>query len=204
MTSGRISQRAAATPEPAQTMSQAYARHPAAAWASRGIVLALLGAALLGGCSDGGRPVSSRSATTGSTAAPEPQASSTGRSRDASPVDVVRRWVAVGDAMQVSGDTAEYAAMTPRCRPCHAFVSNVDAVYSNGGSARFAGSRIVAIDLEDDAPPTVVVTKDVPRTVIVRPNGAREVLPPGRTTLVVTLARGPSGDYLVDHFVIRP
>lgn len=189
MTSGRISQRDATTPELAQTMSRAYARHPAAALAGRGIVLALLGAALLGGCSDGGRPVSSRSATTGSTAAPEPQESST-RPEAVSPEQVVRRWHEASDAAQATGRTHAYRQLSDRCEPCDGFADRVEEIYSDGGTIEFGGSTVRS--LRSDGPASDAYTLEI------RSAAARVVDADGRTTSTL------DGGILRLHVFLRP
>jgi hypothetical protein len=118
-----------------------------------------------------------------------------------SPEDFIRRWVKAGDEMQVTGETAEYDAMTPKCKPCQAFVKNVEDVYGQGGSAEFAGSRIVQLNRVGGSPPTYDLTKDLPKTVIRRAEGEPETLPGGRTTIRVTLGK-QDDQWIVAHFGI--
>lgn len=168
----------------------------------RALALSVLAPLLLAGCSDGDPEPSPTPKMPESTSS-SPSASESETPEAESAEDFVRRWVQAGDEMQVTGKTDEYSSMAPKCVPCQAFVKNVRDVYDNGGSAEFAGSKLVQLKLEDDAPPTLVLTKDVPKTTIHRADGSTEVLPAGRTTLVVTLGRDSNKNYVVTQFAIR-
>lgn len=152
---------------------------------------------LLAGCSDPAEPTPKMPDPTSSS--PSPTESETPEAESAE--DFIRRWVKAGDEMQVSGETAEYDRMTPKCKPCQAFVENVNDVYEGGGSAEFAGSKIIQIKRVGDAPPTYNLTKDLPETTISRGTGDPEVLPGGRTTIRVTLGKA-RGEWVVTHFAI--
>jgi hypothetical protein len=91
--------------------------------------------------------------------------------------------------------------MTPKCKPCQSFVANVAAVYEAGGSAEFAGSKIVDIKRVGNPPPTYEMTKVLPKTVIKRPGAEAQTLPGGRTTIRVTLSK-VDGEWAVAHFGI--
>lgn len=164
--------------------------------------LALLAALslLLVGCSDDPEPkMPDPPATSSATPTEEPTETETPEAESAE--DFIRRWVEAGDEMQVTGETAEYAAMTPTCQPCQAFVENVKSVYESGGSAEFAGSRIVQIKRMDDAPPTYNLTKDIPDTIIKRAGQKEQKLPGGRSTIRVTLKQ-VDGKWRITHFGI--
>ncbi|WP_139306454.1 hypothetical protein [Nocardioides exalbidus] len=165
----------------------------------RALALALVAPLLLAGCSDDPEPKPKMPETSTSTPTDEPTETETPEAESAE--EFIRRWVKAGDEMQVTGDTAEYDAMTPKCSPCQAFVDNVSEVYAAGGSAEFAGSTIVSIKQLGKTPPTFNLTKDLPDTVISRPGEAPETLPGGRTTLRVTLGKA-SGNWVVTHFGI--
>lgn len=163
------------------------------------LALALSGPVLLAGCSDEAAPTPKMPEPSTSSSTPTPTESETPEAE--SPEDFIRRWVKAGDEMQVTGETGEYSAMTPKCRPCQSFVANVEDVYEDGGRAEFAGSRIVQIKRMDDAPPTYNLTKDLPETIIHRSGGRTETLPGGRTTIRVTLGKA-NGSWVVTHFGI--
>lgn len=165
----------------------------------RTLALAVVVPLLLAGCTDEPEPTPKMPEPTSSSPTPSPSESETPEAESAE--DFIRRWVEVGDEMQVTGETAEYDAMTPECEPCQGFVANVKEVYSTGGSAEFSGSRIIQIRRVGDAPPTYNLTKDLPETTINRPNGTPETLPGGRTTIRVTLGK-VGGQWVVTHFGI--
>ncbi len=165
----------------------------------RALALALAVPALLAGCSDDPEPTPKIPEPTSLSPTPTPTETETVEAE--SPEDFIRRWVKAGDEMQVTGKTAEYDAMTPECKPCQAFVDNVSAVYETGGSAEFAGSKVVKIDRVDDAPPTYNLTKVLPKTVIKRPGAEAQTLPGGRTTIRVTLGKDDE-EWVVTHFGI--
>ena len=119
-----------------------------------------------------------------------------------SAADFVRRWQAAGDLMQVSGETAEYAAMGPDCEACQGFVKSVEEVYAKGGHAEFQGSTITKLVRVGQDPPTFALTKKVPLTVIRHAGGRVQELPPGTTTLLVFLNR-QNGKWTVTYFAVR-
>ncbi|MCW2736376.1 hypothetical protein [Nocardioides sp.] len=165
----------------------------------RALALAVVVPLLLAGCTDEPEPTPQMPDPTSSSPSPTPTESETPEAESAE--DFIRRWVEVGDEMQVTGETDEYDRMTPECEPCQSFVANVEEVYSAGGSAEFAGSKIVQIRRIGDAPPTFNLTKDLPETTIHRAGGKTETLPGGRTTIRVTLGKAKDR-WVVTHFGI--
>ena len=162
----------------------------------RAMSLALLIPVLLGGCA-GNEPKPKMPDPTTSSPSPTPTEQATAKAESAE--EFIRRWQAVGDEMQVTGETGEYDAMTPQCQACQAFVENVAEVYEGGGNAEFSGAEIIDIERVGQTPPTFDVTKDVPATVIHEPSGKTRTLPRGRTTIRVTLGKARSR-WVVTHF----
>ncbi|MCY4726800.1 hypothetical protein NYO98_10980 [Nocardioides sp. STR2] len=167
--------------------------HPRRLHVRRALALTLTVPLLLAGCSDDPEPQPKMPETTSSSPTPTPTESGTPQAE--SPEDFIRRWVRAGDEMQVTGETAEYESLVDgTCKACISFVESVKDVYSNGGSVDFAGSEVNAIKRREPKPPTFALTKTLPRTVIRRQQGSQpEVLPPGRTTLLVILKQKPDG-----------
>jgi hypothetical protein len=153
------------------------------------------------GCSDDPEPTPNIPDPT--TSSPTPTEPATEEPEAESPEEFIRRWVEVGDEMQVTGETAEYERMVDEsCDACASFVNSVRDVYSSGGSVEFEGARINGIRERDPSPPTFAVTKTLPRTVIRRGgNSTPETLPAGRTTLLVILKDRRRG-WVVSYFGI--
>lgn len=159
----------------------------------RALALALAVPVLLAGCSGDPEPTPKIPEPTSSSPTPTPTESETPQAE--SPEDFIRRWVKAGDEMQVTGETAEYQGLVDKsCKACASFQKSVEDVYSSGGSVEFAGARVNGIKRRERNPPTFAVTKTLPETVIRREQGSDpEVLPPGRTTLLVILKAKPDG-----------
>ncbi|WP_210438820.1 hypothetical protein [Nocardioides xinjiangensis] len=158
----------------------------------RALALILAVPLLIAGCSDGEpttEPTPKMPEPSSSSPTPTPVEAETPEAE--SPEDFIRRWVKAGDEMQVTGETATYEALVEdSCKACKTFVKSVEKVYASDGTVEFAGSTINSIRSRKGKPPTFQVTKTLPETVIKRgPSAEPEVLPAGRTTLLVILKR---------------
>ena len=167
----------------------------------RTLALALVVPLLLAGCSeDEPEPKMPDPSPTASEPSPSPTETETAEAESAE--DFIRRWQAASDEMQVTGETAEYDAMTPNCKACQGFVASVREVYDAGGRAEFAGTEITRIQRSEQKPPTYDVSMNVPETVIYRSDdGEPDRLPPGKTTIRVILDKTKS-EWLVSYFGI--
>ncbi|RYB94784.1 hypothetical protein EUA93_10750 [Nocardioides oleivorans] len=166
----------------------------------RALALAVLAPLLLVGCSDDPEPKPQMPETSTATPTEEPTETETPEVESAE--DFIRRWVKAGDEMQVTGDTAEYDAMTPNCKACQGFVESVEQVYAAGGSAQFAGTTVTKIRRYAAKPPTYDVSQDVAETVIKHGDtGKTETYPAGSTRIRVILKTTQSG-WLVTYFGI--
>ena len=47
--------------------------------------------------------------------------------------------------MQATGVVEQYRRLSPNCEPCLATASRVEAIYQQGGSIEWAGSRVIEI-----------------------------------------------------------
>lgn len=166
----------------------------------RTLALAAVVPLLLAGCTDEPEPTPKMPDPTTSSPSPGPTDSETPEAESAE--DFIRRWVEVGDEMQVTGETSKYRSLIDEtCKACRDFASSVEDVYRSGGSVSFGGSTINRIAEREQRPPTYAVTKTLPRTVIRREGSAPEVLPAGKTTLLVILGKS-AGDWTVKYYGI--
>jgi hypothetical protein len=166
----------------------------------RTLALALTVPALLAGCSDDPEPTPKIPEPTSSSPTPTPTESETPEAE--SPEEFIRRWVKAGDEMQVTGETAEYANMSPKCKACQGFVESVEEVYSAGGSADFAGTRITGIKRYASDPPTYDVSQRVPETTIRRTEGGQTQTLPGGSTRIRVILKKSKADWQVTYFGI--
>jgi hypothetical protein len=107
------------------------------------LALALVGPLLLAGCSGDAEPTPKMPAPTASSGTPEPTESETPEAE--SPEDFIRRWQAAALSAQNEGDTSEYRALGPRCKPCSDFADQVDRIYDEGGSVALASLEVVSV-----------------------------------------------------------
>lgn len=163
------------------------------------LALALAGPVLMAGCSDQAEPTPKMPDPTSTSAETVPTETETPEAESAE--DFIRRWVEVGDTMQVTGKTADYRAITDdSCKACRAFEKTVRDVYEGGGSIEFAGTTVDRVVRREKAPPTFALTKTLPETVVRRGGAADvETLPAGTTTLLVILDGDP-GDWSVKYY----
>ena len=120
-----------------------------------------------------------------------------------SAADFVRRWQAAGDLMQVSGETAEYAAMGPDCEACQGFVRAVQSIYAKGGHAEFEGSKVTRLVRVEKDPPTFELTTDGPGTVVHHADGTEKRYPGGESSIRIQLGRRHRV-WVVQYFGILP
>lgn len=109
----------------------------------RALALALAVPALLAGCSDDPEPTPKIPEPTSSSPTPTPTESETAEAE--SPEDFIRRWQAAAFRAQNEGDTKEYRAFGPKCKPCSDFADQVDDIYADGGSVRLSSLRVVSV-----------------------------------------------------------
>lgn len=120
--------------------------------------------------------------------------------------DFIRRWQALGDAMQRTGQSAEYEDLNVGCDSCDYFVAAVKDVYSAGGRIEFAGTDIkkmveVSAARRSATYDMTIVSGETLTYAAGDPRPTR--IPPERVTLRLTLTRdGPS--WLVSSFSKLP
>ncbi|MGA8846495.1 MAG: hypothetical protein WB471_07780 [Nocardioides sp.] len=78
-------------------------------------------------------------------ASPTPTATPTAPERESAKA-FIRRWQDEAFAMQLTGDTGRYRAMTKRCQGCDAFANRVDNVYRRNGSIEIVGAKVGRVE----------------------------------------------------------
>lgn len=127
------------------------------------------------------------SATSTPTDEPEPWQE---RSK-AGAVAFAKHWVAVFNEAQQSGETASLRQLsTPRCKSCHGYAEQLDALYGGGGRLESNGWRVVLVSqppgrLAEKPEVTLRIARSKQRVV----TGAGDVqrYPGGKTTYLATL-----------------
>lgn len=163
----------------------------------RWLAAALLVPLALASACTGDDPVPKMPTPTTSEPTSEPTETETPEAETAE--EFVRRWQAVSDAMQLSGDTEEFLAMAYKCKACGDFADAVEDIYSNGGSVDAKASTISMISRQSDAPPTFDMWLQSAKTVVRKGDGSVERLPGGRQGLRVILNRR-SGAWYVTYY----
>lgn len=158
-----------------------------------GALVILLGLGGLAGCSDEPAPDiadPTSGATSTSTAAPisePPTTQSTTEPEKESAQAFIRRWATVERAMQNSGDTSAYRALSDGCEGCDSLAAIVEGYYAAGGSVSWGGWKILRITRFDPSQREYKVTVDSAVTTYVPAAGE----PPKRLT-------GGPADWIVE------
>jgi len=102
--------------------------------------------------------------------------------------EFIRRWIEAGDAMQNSGDTTAYRALSDRCAPCDSLADRIESIYRRGGEVHTQGLQVLAVSekghLEYD-----VSADSAPTRYREEVGGAVKRFPGGRVTYLFTLSR---------------
>jgi hypothetical protein len=116
------------------------------------------------------------------TASPTPSPTATETGPSETPEEFIRRWVEIYNEMQTTGDTSEYRAVGPDCRPCREVAEQIDKIFENGGSIRTKGWSVVSIgEPSGDAqtPSYDVRIKSTPTFYTERAGGPKKSFPGG-------------------------
>jgi hypothetical protein len=164
----------------------------------RALALTLAVPVLLAGCSDDPEPTPKMPEPTSSSPSPSPTESEEPEAE--SPEEFIRRWVEVGDEMQMTGDVAEFKRMSRNCQACAQVVAQVKSIYASGGSIEFSGTRVALLKEVAPEPPTFHVDLNTPETVIRTESGAVEQrLPAGVGKYLLTLNGKPGRWYVAAY-----
>lgn len=113
----------------------------------------------------------------------------------------IRRYEAVIEDMQNTGDTKEYRAMTRGCSECRQLEKTVREIYANDGSIKFEGARITGMQRSGGSTrqPIYRVTLQAGSTTIKEsPNAQEQSLKGGQSIFQWTLRRTPKGWLIAD------
>lgn len=156
----------------------------------RALALALTFAVplLLAGCSEKAEPTPKMPDPTSSS--PSPTESEMPEAESAE--DFIRRWVRVSDAMQQTGDVAEFRQLSRNCQACGQVADQVASIYKSGGSIDFEGSEVMLLNQIASSPPTFHLDLKTAETIIRNADGSVEQrLPEGTGKYLVTVNGKP-------------
>jgi hypothetical protein len=141
---------------------------------------------LLAGCSEGdAEPKMPDPSPTSSS--PTPTAEPTAEQE--TPEEFIRRWAQVEAAMENTGDTSEYLALSRACDACNSLAKTVEGYYADGGYVKWEGWTIRSVrPWVEGGPDDFAVRVDSAPTKY-REEGAGPVksFPGGRSTYKLTL-----------------
>lgn len=121
---------------------------------------------------------------------PSPTPTPTATDAKETPEEFIRRWIAVSDAMQVSGETAEFLAMGSNCEGCSKLATRVADIYSGGGFIRTDGMEVTRIRKTGTGAGQIVFDLDVnaaPTRIRESATGPDTRMPGGKATLRIRL-----------------
>lgn len=111
----------------------------------------------------------------------------------------IRRFVALGNEMQRTGETAAFLTVTgPDCRSCRNFAERVERIYTNGGSIETNGSEVIQSQ-HDGGDQWTVTLEGAPTRIRETRTGAPRAMPGGQYQLVVFIAK-VDGHWVVGEF----
>lgn len=157
-----------------------------------------LSACLLAGCGhDDPKPKFAHSSEpptvtpTSTSAAPKPETAE----------QFIRRWTAVSDKAQQTGDTATLRRLDgPDCESCKSLAEEVDKIYRNGGVIKYTGSTVLSIHRRGHN--EFVVKQRAPITRLRRSkDGPWQSIPGGVVTFFFELNHASTGWVVADYSV---
>jgi len=165
-------------------------------------------AALVAGCGDDDPKVAPPEKTTSATqssdsTSPTPSEDAlTEPPKTETAKQFIKRWIALGDRMQTTGDTDGFVAITgPDCRSCQSLVKKVQRIYREGGSIKTRGSKVVRAR-HDGGDQWTVELEGEPTTYRNSQSGATKHLPGGPYTFRAFIAKVDGKWVLADYSVV--
>lgn len=172
---------------------------------SRAAALALLAAFTLSACNGGDDPSEPVSTSTPSGTIETPSNTTptvdplTEAPKGETAQQFIRRWVALGNKMQETGETEAFLAVAgPDCRSCRDYASQIDEIYAKAGSIKTMGSNVVTAKHEGGDEWTVTL-EGAPTTYVESKGAEEETLPGGRYELVLYIVE-VDGTWIVGDY----
>ncbi len=118
------------------------------------------------------------------------------------PEDFIRRWQALGDEMQNTGDTGLYRnTYLPSCDACEGFADAVDEIYADGGRVEFPRTMIKSLTSRGGGVFDLNVT--VPETKVFAGATAEPQVLPGSSLIWEVQLRQRGGTWFVARYSKR-
>jgi len=123
--------------------------------------------------------------------------------KDETPEKFIRRWLNASKAMQNTGDTTDYLAMSQNCANCKEVAERVRSYYDAGGGVSFQGHDIKSIEPYSNEKNRFLVKCEVGPTAYRTASAAPEQhFDGGREDYVVTLEMTVDGWQVLESTVL--
>lgn len=163
----------------------------------RALALTIAVPVLLAGCSDDPEPTPKIPEPTSSS--PSPTEPATGEPEAESPEEFIRRWASEEARMENTGDTADYRALSQKCRACIELADLVEQYYGAGGFVEWDGWNIRSIRSRGTGNRAFLVkVHSAPTKYAEKAGGKEKSFPGGPGAHLITLAPDGTSWQVVD------
>ena len=111
----------------------------------------------------------------------------------------IRRWAKAEQDMENTGETAEYAKLTPGCTACQTLIKQVKKFYAAGGYIKWQGLQVLNVERQgstNGSTSYAITTNSTPTTYRESADGPTRTLKGGVTKELVSL-KWVDGEYVV-------